>query len=126
MRIYTIDFITPIENSRVLDIEGNYINLDPIRVFSKEPFEYNIDVRMVIQTDHDLDSMEHTLYISDIVETIVRNTFEKYFLDKINKYIFDNRQIVQDELAELLQLELTKYNFKMKKFIISRIEREPY
>ena len=123
MRIYTIDFTTPTGASRTLDIEGNYINLDSVSVFSKEPFEYDIDARVVIQTEHDLDSMENTNRIADIVDTIVRKTFEKYFSDKINIYVFDNRQIVQDELAKLLQLEFTKYNFKMKMFIIVYIQR---
>jgi hypothetical protein len=124
MKIYTIDFISPIEGLRVLDIEGNSIGLDSISAFSKEPFEYDIDARVVIQTEYDLDSMENTNYIFGTVDIIVRKTFEKYFLDKTNKYIFDNvRQTVQKELSELLRLEFTKYNFKVKKFIILRIER---
>lgn len=123
MKIYTIDFMTPTEG-HISDIEGNSIGLESITAFSKEPFEYGIDVRAVIQTENDLDSMENTNYISDIVDTTVRKTFEKYFMDKINKYIFDNvRQTVQKELAELLQLELAKYNFKIERFTISRIER---
>ena len=123
MKIYTIDFITPIEGSRTLDIEGNYVNLDSISVFSKEQFEYDIDTRVVIQTEFDLDSMENTNRIADIVDTIVRKTFEKYFSSKINKYIFDNVQTVQKELEELLQLELVEYSFKIERFVISRIER---
>jgi hypothetical protein len=123
MKIYTIDFITPIEGSRALDIEGNYVNLDSISVFSKEPFEYDIDARVVIQTEFDLDSMENTNRIADIVDTIVRKTFENYFSSKINKYIFDNLQTVQKELEELLQLELVEYSFKIERFVISRIER---
>lgn len=124
MKIYTIDFITPIEGSRVLDIEGNSISLDSISVFSKEQFEYDIDARVVIQTEHDLDGMGNTNRIADIVDTIVRKTFEKYFLNKINKYIFDNNcQIVRNELAELLQLELVGHNFKIERFAILRIER---
>jgi hypothetical protein len=107
-----------------LDIEGNYINFNSICVFSKEAFEYDIDARVVIQTEYDVDSMKYTNCISDIVDIIVRKTFEKYFLNKINKYIFDNvHQTVQKELAELLQLEFIKYNFKMEKFSISRIEK---
>lgn len=124
MKICTIDFVAPIEGSRTLDIEGNYVNLDSISVFSKESFEYDIDARVVIQTEHDLDGMENTNCIADIVGIIVRKTFEKYFLDKVNKYIFDKvHQNVQKELEELLQLEFTKYNFKMERFTILRIER---
>jgi hypothetical protein len=78
MRIYTIDFITPIEGSIVSDIEGNSIGLDSIIAFSKEPFEYNIDARVVIQTENDLDSMENTNYIADIADMIMsRYDYEK-------------------------------------------------
>ncbi len=114
MKIYTIDFIRPMENSHILNIEGNYISFNSIRVFSKEPFEYDIDIRMTIQAECELDVIKNYNYISDIVESIVRKLFEKYFLDKINKYIFDNRLNFQDELAELLQLEFAEYNFKMR------------
>lgn len=126
MKIYTIDFVTPTEGSHVLNIEGNYIGFNSICVFSKEPFEYNIDIRMVIQTEYDLDSMKNTNEIAGIVEPIVRNLLLKYFLDKTNEYIFDKHQILQEELSELLQLEFIKHNFKIEMFVISYIEKGFY
>lgn len=102
----------------VKEIAANYLKVDPLIIYTKDGFNFEMDARMIIQIDDDSIIMKNFRSFQDFVEARLNVLIRTFFSSRRKVDIVTNRLGFQEELVIVLQKELTEYGVKIQKFMI--------
>lgn len=88
----------------------------PLNIYTKDGSRFEMDARVIIQTDDDSIFVEN--FDSSSILTEMNILISNFFMGKDVRDIFHERQKIQDGLVEILNKEFIKYNAKVCKFMI--------
>lgn len=118
MTTFIVDWQRPTECSRV-DVDANRFRFDPLRIYTKDAFNFEMDARMIMQIDDDSAIVNDFGSFPDFVETKLSILIRLFFESKARVDIVPKRSEIQEELVTVLRNELKEYNVEIQKFIIS-------
>ena len=106
--------------TETIEEEENHFKLNPLHMRTKDVFNFEMEARMILRTDDDDDSIiiKNFGSFSIFIEKKLNVLFENFFMYKERQDIMTNRLKIKEELVDILQKELTKYNMKIIEFMI--------
>ncbi len=118
MTTFIVDWQRPTGCSKI-GVDANRFRFDPIIIYTKDAFNFEMDARMIMQIDDDMAIVTNFGSFPDFVKTKLTVLIRGFFESKARVDIVPKRSEIQEELVTVLRNELKEYKVDIQKFIIS-------